>query len=262
MFATYYAASTVADAARRRMHGLRGGMGIPGLNSVALNRAIWNAWDWGQGGEEWTSSPEWKGSVLRCVLERLIPQGGRILEIGPGGGRWTAALIERADEYVGLDLSETAVDTCRRRFRDERKATFIVGSGEDLQCIGGASIDAIWSFDVFVHINEVTVASYLDEFARVLKPGGIAVIHHGGVGGKSGGWRSDLTGERMHALIEERRLTTVDRFDSWFEDGRRYEVTGYGDIITVMRNDRTQHTPTAQSFATERSTDLAARCRP
>ena len=55
------------------------------------------------------------------------------------------------------------------------------------------STDAIWSFDVFVHINKPQFEAYTKEFARVLKPGGVGVVHHGAVGGASGGWRSDVT---------------------------------------------------------------------
>lgn len=235
LLGTYYAASALADAAHGRMHRIRDRRGVPGLNSVSLNRAIWDAWDWSGKGEEWTQSPEWKDSCIRCVLERYVPQGGRLLEIGPGGGRWTESLIRRADEYVGIDVSASAVETCRERFRGVPSAAFLVGSGQDLAGVPDASIDSIWSFDVFVHINESTVARYLSEFVRVMRAGAIAVIHHGSAGGSAGGWRSDLTRERMHALIAERPLKIDQCIDGWFENGQRYDVAGYQDVITVFQ---------------------------
>ena len=235
MFAAYYSASTLAGAAHAGMHRIRERRGVPGLNSVALNRAIWDAWDWDAGGEEWTPSPDWKDSCIRCVLERYLPRGGRVLEIGPGGGRWTEALIARSVEYVGLDVSTAAVEKCRERFRDESRARFQVGSGQDLTGVRDRGVDSIWSFDVFVHINAATVERYLDEFARVMQPGGVAVIHHGGVGGNAGGWRSDLTRERMQALLAQGPFAIVDTFDSWLDGGRRYDVAGYQDVISVFR---------------------------
>jgi SAM-dependent methyltransferase len=217
------------------MHAIRQRRGVPGLNSVALNRAIWDAWDWNAGGEEWTPSPDWKESCVRCVLDRYLPRGSQVLEIGPGGGRWTEPLIDRAETYIGLDVSAAAVERCRKRFRDHPRAEFRLGSGRDLAGVDDHSIGAVWSFDVFVHINENTVVRYLDEFARVMKPGGVAVIHHGGVGGAAGGWRSDLTHERMRELIAQRPFDLVDCFDGWTDGGRRYDVAGYQDAVSVFR---------------------------
>lgn len=235
LLGVYYLASALGGAAHAGMHRIRERRGVPGLNSVALNRAIWDAWDWNAGGEEWTPSPDWKESCIRCVLDRHLPRGGRLLEIGPGGGRWTEPLIGRSDDYIGLDVSAAAVEKCRERFIHEPRARFQLGSGQDLAGVEDRSVEAIWSFDVFVHINAATVARYLDEFARVLKPGGVAVIHHGGVGGNAGGWRSDLTREHMQALLAERPFALVESFDSWLDDGRRFDVAGYQDVISVFR---------------------------
>ena len=37
--------------------------------TVAKNREIWNGYDWGGSGEEWSPSPEWKAQLIREVLE-------------------------------------------------------------------------------------------------------------------------------------------------------------------------------------------------
>src|SRR5262249_23179900 len=34
--------------------------GLPGLHSRETNRSRWGDWDWSEGGERWTRSPEWK----------------------------------------------------------------------------------------------------------------------------------------------------------------------------------------------------------
>ena len=61
----YYVSSAVSQRAGAAMDALRKKKGIPGMNSRALNKAIWEAWDWNAAGEEWTPSEEWKTSVLR-----------------------------------------------------------------------------------------------------------------------------------------------------------------------------------------------------
>jgi SAM-dependent methyltransferase len=235
LFAAYYVASAIGQRAFARMAALRGKSGLPGLNSRALNKAIWEAWDWSTGGDEWTLSEEWKASVMRSVLDRHIPAGGDILEIGPGGGRWTGRLIERSAGFLGVDISESCVRVCREKFGHDPRARFIVGSGSDLADVEDASVDALWSFDVFVHINRAEVELYADEFRRVLRPGGVGVIHHGSVGGALGGWRSDPTHEGMLGLLKARGFEIVDSFKEWQDGGVTHPAGLYQDVVTVFR---------------------------
>jgi SAM-dependent methyltransferase len=229
----YYVSSFVADKFFSAMDRLRRSRNLPGLNSAALNKQIWEAWDWRAGGDEWTESEEWKQSLIRCVLNREMPQDCSILEIGPGGGRWTGPLLERASAYVGVDISATCIDHCRGRFGQVRHARFIVGSGRDLAQVADRSIDAIWSFDVFVHINRAEVAAYASEFLRVLRPGGTAIIHHGAVGGAQGGWRSNMTGDEFASILRQNNLQIVKTLDQWADDTRTYPLR-FGDLITVF----------------------------
>ncbi len=231
---TYYAASNVAHQAFAAMDRMRRRRGIPGLNSATLNKQIWEAWDWSAEGDEWTHSPQWKQSLIRCVLETHIPGGGTILEIGPGGGRWTGSLLDRANSYIGVDISLACVEHCRKKFAANSRATFLVGSGRDLAGVADASIDAIWSFDAFVHINREEVEAYAGEFTRVLKPGGVAVVHHGAVGGAQGGWRSNLTDTALKQMLTARQLQLEQAFDRW-NDGETIHTLSFGDQISVIR---------------------------
>ncbi len=231
---TYYAASMLADRAYTAMDRRRRSLRLPGLNSASLNREIWNAWDWGVGGEEWTQSPQWKQSLLSCVLERWVAAGSRILEIGPGSGRWTAHLLPRARDYVGIDISSACIEKCASLFRDNSHARFIVGSGSDLSGVADTSIDVIWSFDVFVHINRREIDAYAREFARVLKPGALAVIHHGTVGGSAGGWRSDLTNEALGEILGSLGLEVESSISQW-NDGNQIHELSFEDRITIIR---------------------------
>ena len=57
-----------------------------------VNKERWGGWDWSRHGEEWTVSAEWKQALIADVLFPTIPEGGTVLEIGPGAGRWTEVL--------------------------------------------------------------------------------------------------------------------------------------------------------------------------
>lgn len=231
----YTVASAVADKAFGLMDSLRRKNGNPGMNSKALNKAIWEAWDWDAAGEEWTPSEEWKASVISCILERYMPSGTRVLEIGPGGGRWTGPLISRSTSYTGVDISESCVDLCSQKFASSKHAKFVVGSGSDLKGVPDASIDALWSFDVFVHINQAEVEAYADEFRRVMTPGAVGAIHHGSAGGAHGGWRSNLTHDAMRKLLKDRGLEVVDSFLEWQDGTTTHQAGLYKDVITVFR---------------------------
>jgi SAM-dependent methyltransferase len=229
----YYAASAAANRAFNAMDRLRRSKNLPGLNSATLNKEIWEAWDWSAAGDEWSASPEWKQSLIHCVLYPLIPEQSSILEIGPGAGRWTEVLLERSSAYVGIDISATCVEHCRQRFAGRPNTRFVVGSGRDLAAATDGSVEAIWSFDAFVHINHAEVDDYAREFRRVLKPGGVGVIHHGAVGGAAGGWRSNLTGTAMTDMLVRHGLKVTRSINHW-TDGTTHHSLQYGDLITVF----------------------------
>ncbi len=233
--AVYYISSAFAERAFGALDDRRKRLGLPGLNSAGLNKLIWESWDWAAEGEEWTPSPEWKESVLRHILLKHMPEGGTQLEIGPGGGRWTETLVDIADRLIAVDISAECLRVCAERFHDADNVEFVLTPGNSLPGVADESVDAIWSFDVFVHINRAEVEKYAAEFARVMRPGGVGVIHHGTVGGKNGGWRSDMTAGGMLNCLREEGLEIVEQFKEWSDEGREYQAGLYDDAITVFR---------------------------
>jgi SAM-dependent methyltransferase len=208
-------------------------------NSTGENKRRWSSYDWSERGEEWNPCPDWKQALIDHVLRRWIPRGAVTLEIGPGAGRWSEALLERVSQLVLMDVSERSLDLCRARFGNDRRVSYVLSAGSDLPGISDASIDAVWSFDAFVHIAPQDQAAYLGEIARVLAPGGVAILHHAdgrnrGVLPSRLGWRSPMSRGLFGALASERGLTVEQQLDSWGVDGR-YDLSGYADAISVCR---------------------------
>jgi 2-polyprenyl-3-methyl-5-hydroxy-6-metoxy-1,4-benzoquinol methylase len=197
--------------------------------TVAENKFISNNLDWSRHGEEWTPSADWKEEVIREWMLPHFPQGGTFVEIGPGGGRWTETLQRLADHLVVVDIGEMALSVCRKRFADYDNIEYLLGDGRTI-AVPDSFADAIWSYDVFVHISPLDVRAYFREIQRVLRPGGYAVIHHAGppIPGVClrKGWRSDLTDQLVLRFAEENGLEVVNQTT---------RLVNPGDVLTIVR---------------------------
>jgi ubiquinone/menaquinone biosynthesis C-methylase UbiE len=199
--------------------------------TAAENRALWNNYDWSSLGEEWTKSAEWKDRVVNEFLVPNIAEGGVVVEVGPGGGRWTDILRRRARKLFVVDVSDKALGLCRERFRDSSNIDYLLSDGRTI-AVPDASVDAVWSYDVFVHINPMDTRGYFAEFRRILKPGGRAVVHHPGpplAGDRVGAWRSDLTDAMVADFCRENGLRIIDRTTKYVNEG---------DVASVIEKPR------------------------
>lgn len=156
------------------------------MPTVTWNKNEWDGgYDWPSSGDEW--SVAWGGphsQWITCIWPRVAEflPASSVLEIAPGYGRWTQYLLPQSTSYAGVDLSAACVAACEKRFADQSHATFAVNDGKTLPMIGDESIDFIFSFDSLVHVEADVIGSYLREFSRVLRPDGVAFIHHSNAG--------------------------------------------------------------------------------
>ncbi|MBT8100725.1 MAG: class I SAM-dependent methyltransferase [Gammaproteobacteria bacterium] len=205
---------------------------LPGSNSVEENALKWNHYSWSRGEDEWSESEQWKESIIQHVMLKLISPGATVLEIGPGYGRWTRKLIEISVRLIAVDVTEKCVEHCKKLFGDFDNAEFHLNDGQSLAMVADQSIDFVWSFDVFVHIEPSDIAHYLQEFKRVLKDGGVAILHHGIAGRTDFTWRSSLTQEQFADLLEEYDFRVIEQFSSWGEN-QEFSVAS-SDAITIF----------------------------
>ena len=116
--------------------------------------------------------------IEKAVIEPCIGSVGTLLEIGAGGGRFTEALARHAQRVIAADTAPTMVQLLKGRFAQRSSVVPLLLSGCSLDGIQDDSVDAVFSYDVFVHLSPWTTYAYLEELRRVLKPGGVAVLHH------------------------------------------------------------------------------------
>jgi cyclopropane fatty-acyl-phospholipid synthase-like methyltransferase len=99
-----------------------------------------------------------------------------VLEIGPGGGRWTRYMLKARLIYV-VDYHQELLDELARSFGVDG-LTMIRNNGSDFPGVRPASVDFLFSFGCFVHLDFDIIDSYLRNMARVLKPDAIAVLQY------------------------------------------------------------------------------------
>jgi len=101
-----------------------------------------------------------------------------LLEIGPGGGRFTTVLLPRCRKLLAADTSANMLSLLKSRFGGDARLTCLHLDGRGLRGIADASVDAAFAYGVFVHLQHWDIYHYLTELRRVLKPGGKALIQH------------------------------------------------------------------------------------
>jgi SAM-dependent methyltransferase len=106
-------------------------------------------------------------AILRKELRRL-PVTGRALDIGAAGGGNTRVLQAHGWQAVALEYSDSVADVAKAR-----GISAIRADARDLP-LESDSCGLVTAFDILEHIDEDYLAAA--EIARVLKPGGTALI--------------------------------------------------------------------------------------
>jgi SAM-dependent methyltransferase len=96
--------------------------------------------------------------------------GGQLLDVACGQGKFLAYAHSRGFEVTGVDVSDVAVDIARERVPD---ANVMVGAGESLP-FENDSFDVVTCIGSLEHFPDPAAGAA--EMARVLRPGGSAVI--------------------------------------------------------------------------------------
>jgi SAM-dependent methyltransferase len=129
-------------------------------------------------------SPEFYAEIeqQRYVREPHVPEiarfeewrGRDVLDVGCGIATDGVRFARAGARYVGVDASPTAVELARGRLELEGlEGTVLEGSATELP-FADNSFDLIWSHGVIHHIDGTAAA--VDEFHRVLRPAGIALV--------------------------------------------------------------------------------------
>jgi SAM-dependent methyltransferase len=160
-----------------------------------------------------------------------------LLEIGAGGGRFTEVLLPRCERLIATDTSPAMLRMLRGRFGESERIDYRLLDGRGLAFLGDETIDAAFSYDVFVHIQHWDIYNYLREVRRVLMPGGKAIIQHANTFSELGWQRfvEDVPASlNRHKLLNTFTVMTPDLMVGFVE---RAGLRVVDIVTTVVRRD-------------------------
>jgi ubiquinone/menaquinone biosynthesis C-methylase UbiE len=213
------------------------------MPTLEKNR-FWDSYEWSQDGDEWTDQAEfsavayviWKQDIVDAFIVPSIAESSMVLEVAVGHGRWTPFLARRAQRYIGVDFSPSCIDFCRKRFTHLTNVDFCNTDGRTLSLLLSDSVQFIWSYDSFVHMEPDITECYLAEFARILSPGGRCAIHHPGTPTRrqrANGGRSELGADLFARIANASGLQVLSQVDSW-GSGNRSNTKLFADCISTI----------------------------
>ena len=253
----------LAMKVRRRLAG--------GAGAVEALRRTWSRYpgEWSRDaalsrGAE-TLGDEWGGAAFADLVieltEPYLRRDADVLELGCGGGKFSSRLAPRCRSLLCTDISSDMIDHARAALAAQgidANVSYRVLNGIDFTGVRDRSIDFIFSYDVQLHLQPENVFSYMLDACRVLREGGIYMLHQvnlasdGGAGHflrqyYAGAWQCDLydarrrgfmyfmSGDQMRTLAAAARLG-VDRIVDDFPpaDSPLRDVTGGRDLIGFL----------------------------
>lgn len=240
-------------------------------NTLEDNFQLWNHhYRWQQDGDEWDGQATacgqpylaWKQSVIEQLIQPNLSATTTVVEIGPGHGRWSQAIAPACGTLRLVDFSPNCIAYCQQRLAAYPNVHYQVNDGRQLIGVADDSVDFVWSYDCFVHLEAAILQSYLGEIKRVLRPNGKAILHHAGRHhwwrklnglerlGKWGqrvyhglslgcwsehdGYRSQLSKEAVARLARSTQLQ-VEAQIQWWDKAKKFGIPRYNDWITILR---------------------------
>ena len=124
----------------------------------------------------------------------------RALDFGCGVGRVTQAMTEHFARCDGVDIAPSMLERAAKYNRHPDRCHYHLNDRDDLSLFEDESFDLIYSAHVLQHMEPRYSRRYVQEFVRLLAPGGLAVFQM--CTERVVGQTEPLPAEAFHARIE------------------------------------------------------------
>jgi SAM-dependent methyltransferase len=129
---------------------------------------------------------QWK-TLIGPILAHYPIDYSRTIDFAAGYGRNTRKLLEAGAGHVTMvDVNPECVAHLETNFPRDRTSV-VLNDGAGLVSLDTSAFTFLYTFDSMVHFDLEIVISYIPEFARVLKPGAHAFVHHSNYSANPGG---------------------------------------------------------------------------
>ena len=134
----------------------------------------------------------------------------RVLELGCGVGRIGREIAPRVAHWEGTDISSNMIGVARERLAEHGNVGFTELNRSSLQPLADASFDKAYCVAVFIHMDKEDFFLYLEEMARVLKPGGLVYFDVWNMASRVG-WRRYALEIEQHRAADHAKRKDVAR---------------------------------------------------
>jgi SAM-dependent methyltransferase len=122
------------------------------------------------GDEDWADDPlEW---ALENIYLPHIQLSSVVLELGPGTGRMSRKLAGKCKELILVDHSIAVCEFLGDYMKGKCQHRVLHIDRPIVGALGGRSVDVVVANGVFEHLDPEETYSFLEEFYRLLVPGG------------------------------------------------------------------------------------------
>ena len=127
---------------------------------------------------EFLATGEREIAAAMADLDRLglSPARCRALDFGCGAGRLTGALARRFRTVIGVDIARSMITVANRLHGADGRCEFLDNDRPDLAIFPDDQFDLVYSSLVLQHLPSALARTYLREFVRVTRPGGVIVV--------------------------------------------------------------------------------------
>jgi SAM-dependent methyltransferase len=161
---------------------------------------------WDEAGFFATGQTEIAELMARVAALGLPALRRTALDFGCGVGRATQALTGYFDEVTGVDIAPAMLERARRYNRHGDRCRYLLNQQNHMRAFPAAAFDLVYSRITLQHLPRRHIRSYLAEFLRVLRPGGLLVFQ---LPDCYRDWRASI-GHGLYRLVARRLLRRAD----------------------------------------------------